>query len=118
MNATKKTTKAKSTLHLETIAVLRNKIKALETKVNGLISYSAGFENRTLASERRAKAAEKQSEVLYDALRILANVTSNKLTAEREARTAARKLLEKNNIQPPKTLGASRNRKSGKKKKT
>lgn len=108
----------KSELSLETIAILREKLKEAETTIKGWISYSVNFEDRVLMAERRAEAAENQAKILYDGVRILANALSNKTTTGRAARTETRKLLEKNRILPPKTLGASRNRpKGGKKKK-
>lgn len=101
----------KKTVKDQLFSVLQTENKELHTQLAANKRYLAEQENLRLKLSRAKDTAEDDREILYDVVRILADQVTAKTAAGRKAREEARKLLEKNKIAPPSTLGSSRNRK-------
>ncbi len=104
------------TLTSEMLELLRSKNNALIRECSSLKSNLRIIENANLKHKMRVVHAEEDREALYDAVRVLASAVSNDTAIGRRARQEARKILETRRIQPPSALGASRVKKSKKRK--
>ena len=102
----------------EAIVVLRRRVKAQDILINSLKTRVSALENQEDALTRRMVSAETEAEAAISAVRILAYQVSNETAQGKQARSDARKLLEKHKIRPPHSLGSSRKRKARRKKKT
>lgn len=105
----------KTKLKKAILDTLREKNRKLETRANSTEVRIRQLENEHAKILRAQHAAEADAEALLDAVRALSSEVSSDTAFGRRVREEARKLLESRKIQPPHTLGASRNRKSKKK---
>ena len=96
----------------EAIVVLRKRIRDQEATLHSHVQRVAQLENEEARLTRRAVSAEAEAEILMTAVRTLAYQVPNDTAKGKQARSDARKLLEKHKIQPPHSLGSSRKRKS------
>lgn len=99
-----------NTLLAEANTMLRIENRRLIIDLRRAKAVVAAAENQFLNISRVAFTAEIDREVLYDALRVLAENVDNKTAAGRNARQLARTMLEDKKIKPPSTLGTSRKR--------
>lgn len=93
-----------------TLAVLRNELENVESKLRAAETSLAARENNHHRLERRANAAEEHAETLFEAVRVLSKAIPPDTAQGRKVRQDARVLLEKCKITPPSSLGSSRNR--------
>jgi len=100
--------KKQKTLATEVTAVLRTKVHEMESQLNRYKTLQAQAENENFKLARRVNSAEQQSEVLLNAVRMLAEAVPNTTASGRTARAKARSLLELHKIRPPHTLGSTR----------
>lgn len=109
--------KKSTTLSEVTLSVQRKRINELESELLSVRRSLAEHENKHHGLERRAVSAEENSEALFNAVRILADVIPPDTAQGRRARQEARVLLEAKKITPPSTLGSSRARKTRRRRK-
>jgi hypothetical protein len=109
--------KRKRTLPEETIKILNTRLDWVEKDLKKKEAALAAAENAYYRVLRGVTAADDDAEALMNAVRVLAAEVPSNTAPCRKARAAARQFLEARKIPPPSTLGASRNRPKGKKKK-
>lgn len=99
----------------ELISQLREQVNDLKKKLKHREGQLRSAEAAISAEMTKTEGMQKTLAAHFVSIHILANVVGNEKRADRDARSQARRSLERVNVRPPSTLGSSR---PGTKKKT
>lgn len=99
-------------LERDVIDILKEQRDALRKENDTLRLKLLGHDKQVAGLVRNLRAANEDADALLEVVSLFAGVVTNEKGLWRAVRERARKLLESRGVQPPSTLGSSRQRAS------